>query len=208
MLGSDVDSGNDLTYWLFNLPCCSMNSAQFKPFTADDYFAIPEEGSKYQLIHGDLLVSPSPSTFHQLIITRLFIRLGCYVESRNIGTLFVAPFDVELSDFDVYQPDICFFSNARKHCIRKQGAKGAPDLIVEVLSPATAERDKGMKRRIYAKSGVDEMWIIDPEVSNLTLYRFRENPEFPVKVYLHTEKFSSPVFPELEIDLTQVLNQE
>lgn len=112
-------------------------------------------------------MSPSPSIRHQQIAWRLEKVIGAFIESRGLGQLLHAPCDVVLSETDVVQPDILFVSKARQSIIGEKAVLGAPDLIVEVLSPATADRDRTAKAKLYARAGVAELWLVDPETKTI-----------------------------------------
>ena len=128
--------------------------------TRRDYEAL-EEGAPYQLINGQLIVSPSPSYFHQLVSMRLSRFLDRYVTEHGLGRVVTAPLDIHLRETEIYQPDILYISNERSDIIQER-IEGAPDLIVEILSPATAYYDLRHKRRIYQEENVLEYWIVDP----------------------------------------------
>jgi Uma2 family endonuclease len=137
-------------------------------FTYEDYRNAPED-KRYELLDGDLVVTPAPGTAHQRALRKLTILLGLSVERSGVGEVFVAPFDVVLSDTDVVQPDLLFVSNEREHVITEANVQGAPDLVVEILSPSTAERDLTFKRSLYAKHGVKEFWLVDTDAKTVTV---------------------------------------
>ncbi len=129
--------------------------------TYADYAAL-DEGAPYQLIDGELVMSPSPTRAHQAVLLRLALMLQRFVVENSLGEVYVAPFDVKLSETEVYQPDLLFISANRLAVITEQHVNGAPDLVVEILSPATGYYDLTKKRRVYEASGVKEYWIVDP----------------------------------------------
>lgn len=181
-----------------------MPQPAFKPFTADEYFELPENGKHYQLIAGDLFMSPSPNTRHQRLVRALVVPLSRHADERRLGEVFVAPFDVQLTDVDVYQPDICFYSNERAGRITEQGARGAPDLVVEILSPSTAKNDRGPKLRQYGQSGVVELWMIDPDANTVAVYHFDKSAE-PVQMLDATGVIESITMPGLRLELGPIL---
>ena len=138
-------------------------------FTYADYRNLPEE-SRYEILDGDLQMSPSPTTIHQRVVRRLFALLVSHVELAGSGEVFVAPLDVVLSDTDVVQPDIFFVSGGRASIVREKAVFGAPDLVLEVLSPATAERDRSVKAKVYARAGVRELWLLDPDKRTIQVF--------------------------------------
>ena len=129
-------------------------------FTYVDYLIAPDD-ARYELLDGELVMSPSPNRLHQSASLYLSHNLAGLVISARIGYIFAAPFDVILSDTNVVQPDIMFVSNARARIITDDNIRGAPDLVVEILSPSTAERDRNFKRSLYALHGVKEYWLAD-----------------------------------------------
>ena len=112
--------------------------------TVDDYMATPE-GARYQLLDGELLLSASPSDRHQTVLLDLVLEVRPFVRTRRIGRMWVAPFDVIFSDTDVAQPDIVFVSNEQAGIITAANIQGAPDLLVEIISPSTARYERGYK---------------------------------------------------------------
>jgi len=132
-------------------------------FTYRDYKSLPEsETKRYELIEGELIMVPSPNIYHQRISGRIEFLLRDFVEKNKLGEVFYAPCDVHLGD-NVVQPDILFISKEHSYVIIKEEVKGAPDLVIEILSPATAKRDRTIKRALYARYGVSEYWLVDPE---------------------------------------------
>ena len=130
-------------------------------FTYQDYANTPED-ERYELIGGELIMSESPIIVHQLNQSELGYYVKRFVKLNDLGYVLSSATDVVLSDMDVVQPDIMFISKERHHIIGEKNIQGAPDLVVEILSPSTARRDWGVKRELYAKHGVKEYWIADP----------------------------------------------
>ena len=132
--------------------------------TVRDYLDIPEDDeNRYELIDGELYMAPAPSYDHQSGSYNLTLILGGFVSASRLGVLRYSPFDVYLSDGDVLQPDIVFISNDRLHIIHSDGLHGAPDLVVELLSPGTERIDRTLKRERYEKFGVGEYWLVGPD---------------------------------------------
>ncbi len=129
--------------------------------TYQDY-ANMEGDERYELLDGVLFPVPSRNTAHQTVSIGLVSRLHSFVQEHGLGQVFHAPFDVLFTDTDVVQPDILFVSNEREHIRTPANIQGAPDLIVEVLSPSSSRRDWRDKRELYAEHGVREYWIVDP----------------------------------------------
>lgn len=132
------------------------------PRTIMEVFQSLPEGTMAQLINNQIVMSPAPSDPHQKVIDKIYRRLGDYVEKNNLGETRVAPYDVYLSRRNAFQPDIIFNANENLHKIQHNGLHGAPDLVIEILSPATWRIDKEDKKDEYERSGVREYWIVDP----------------------------------------------
>ena len=141
-----------------------------RPLDADDLMAFPDDDKRYEIIGGQLVVSPSPSTRHQRISNRLNRALEAFLESTGTGEVFDAPLDVRLSFYDVVQPDLLVVLNDRREIIQEQGIVGPPNLVVEILSPSSKMTDRVDKAALYARSGVEEYWIVDPIDETMTVY--------------------------------------
>ncbi len=140
--------------------------------TYDDFLLFPDDGQRHELIDGEHYVTPSPNTAHQVIVSNLHFALRGDLEAHPAGQLFLAPFDVVFSDFDVVEPDLLYITAARRHeILTTQNVRGAPDLVIEVGSPGTRRRDETIKRRLYERDGVAEYWMVDPELEVVRIYR-------------------------------------
>jgi Uma2 family endonuclease len=135
----------------------------------DDYAAIPPDGNRYELLEGDLLVTPAPSPLHQWVSKRLQRQLEDYFEGRGLGRVYNAPIDVILTPHDVVQPDLVVVTDLRT--VSGRGIEAPPTLIVEVLSPSTVTRDRGAKARRYAALGVPHLWLLEPDARRLECHR-------------------------------------
>lgn len=129
--------------------------------TVEDYLRLPE-GVRAELIEGEIFMSPSPKTRHQIVAGKIYKAVSEFVESKRLGMAFFAPLDVHLPSGDVVQPDIIFVAQENLGIIR-DWIRGVPDLLIEVVSPDNPERDRVVKRDLYARNGVREYWIVDPE---------------------------------------------
>ena len=168
------------------------------------YQEMPEGPPYFQVIEGPLVMSPSPNTFHQDVVVNLSYLLRRYLDRKPVGIVCVAPLDVYLSDVNVYQPDVIFISNARRSIVTERGIEGAPDLVVEILSPGTARYDRGSKRKIYARTGVKELWLVDPDVKAIQVYQLDRNAETPSATHGATAIFKSALLPGLRIKAAAV----
>ncbi len=134
----------------------------------DDYAAIPSDGKIYQIVDGEVYVTPAPSPRHQHASKRLFVQLLAYFETTGLAQVFYAPIDVILSEHDVTQPDIVVAADPS--AITGRGIEAPPVLVVEVLSPSTEKFDRHVKAQRYAAFGVANYWILDPDRLRLECY--------------------------------------
>ena len=138
-------------------------------WTYADYAALPDDGNRYEIIAGVLYMTPAPGTGHQSVSARLVTFLVTHVEFAGLGRVFAAPVDVELAPDTVVQPDIVVILSANLDRITPSRIIGAPDLVVEILSPGTAGYDRREKQDAYARAGVGEYWIVDPGAQTVEL---------------------------------------
>src|SRR5690348_185554 len=122
-----------------------------KKFTYADLEQLPE-GAGYQVVHGFLVHEPTPSTSHQRVAGELYSALRAYVRMHSLGTVWFAPLDILLRNDEVFQPDVFFISNSRKAISEGNKIEGAPDLVIEILSPSTAAYDQNYKKEVYAEA--------------------------------------------------------
>ena len=138
---------------------------------------LPDDGNRYEAIEGDLYVTPAPSVRHQTILKRLHRELMRVLEDPSHGDVGFAPLGVHFpATGEGVQPDLLFVSNERRGIIAPYELKGAPDLVVEILSPTTASRDTGLKLVLYERQGVGEYWIVDPDAAAVDVWRFEGEP--------------------------------
>jgi Uma2 family endonuclease len=175
--------------------------------TAEDYRAMPEDGRRYQLIEGELHMAPAPNLYHQKVSWNLAEVLSRYLRAHAVGQAYCAPCDVYLDAHNVVQPDLLFVSNANAGILAEDGIHGAPDLVIEILSPSTALLDTKTKRAIYARSGVKELWVVDPTLRQIHLYDFARNPVKAVRLVEDDETFASPLFPDLTVSAAEVFKR-
>ena len=141
--------------------------------TWQDVQQMPDDGNRYEAIEGDLYVTPAPTPRHQILLLRLYDALAAVLREHHGGVLLVAPVGVEfLGTGEGVQPDILFVSDERRGIIQDTSLRGAPDLVVEILSPSTASRDRSKKLHLYERQGVGEYWIVDPDENAVDVWRF------------------------------------
>ncbi len=142
--------------------------------TYQDYAALPDDGRRYQVLDGELCVTPAPGSRHQEVCGNLFAAIHAYVKARGLGKVFPAPFDVILTEApggtSIVQPDIVFVATDRLDQVSARGMEGAPTLVAEVLSPTTVTFDRRRKRDLCARHGVAYYWIVDGEARAVEMY--------------------------------------
>jgi Uma2 family endonuclease len=174
-------------------------SSTLGPYRRADYARLPDE-PRCELIYGRFYLSPSPTPLHQLLVRLLSRRLED-VADRTGGMAFFAPLDTALSDHTVVQPDVLYLTKERISAVRER-IEGAPDLVVEVLSPGTARRDRGEKLRAYAELGVREYWIADWAERQID---FVANQDGQFQFVLPLDGvYRSETLPGIELDLTDL----
>ena len=173
--------------------------------TYDDYCLLPNDGKRYEVIDGELFVTPSPLTRHQLVVMNLLYYLVDFVKKHGLGEVYPAPLDVVLSPNDVVEPDILYVSKARAAIVTEKNVQGAPDLVVEVLSESTAKIDRTTKLKLYARFAVREYWLIDPIKLSAEVYRL--GPEgFELASQLPAgDALTSPLFPGFSLPLRKLV---
>ena len=170
-------------------------------FKAADIWDTPEDGRRYEVVDGQLYATPPPIPEHQGATSGLCRHLLPYIYERRVGRLYTAPVGVELDDENGIQPDLVYVSRERLHIVGRRGIEGAPDLVVENLSPSTRSRDRGVKLRRYAVAGVPHYWIVDPRSRALESYRLGERGYELTGKYGPGEIFRPELFPGLEIPI-------
>ncbi len=174
--------------------------------TYDDYANFPDDGQQHELIDGEHFVTPAPKRSHQQISSLLHVALAVYVRDHRVGGVYPAPLDVILSQHDVVQPDIIYVSKERSN-ILGEWIHGAPDLVVEILSPTTRAKDMNAKRGLYDRFGVREYWIVDPEHETVLVYRRGDDGSFPQIAELARAKdqsIATPLLPGFALRLREL----
>jgi len=170
-------------------------------FRADDIWDTPEDGNRYEVIDGDLYVTPPPVVIHQRGGGRLYHLIASYLDVNPVGEVFVAPIGLTLDDANGLQPDVVYVSIERRAIIQEKGLVGAPDLVVEVLSPSTEARDRGVKWRRYAAAGVPHYWLLVPGTRSLEAYALAEAGYELVGTYGPGSVFRPALFTGLAIPI-------
>lgn len=169
--------------------------------TVDDYMALPIEGAGVELIRGEFAVSPSPGSRHQRVLWKLAAALDDYLKRTQAGECLFSPMDVILAEDVVVQPDLLFVRSERRSIISDR-VRGAPDLAIEVLSPATLDRDRFVKRDLYERHGVAEYWIVDPDARTVEVFSLRDGAYGPAAIFEAGETIdATPVLPGIALPL-------
>ena len=169
----------------------------------EDYARLPDD-ERCELIDGELITMPSPKEIHQRLLLLLGAKWLWFALERGLGSVYIAPFDVILSEFDVVQPDLLFVSNARSGIITEDNVRGAPDLVVEILSPSTADYDRITKRELYERYGVPEYWLVDPYAKTITILRLGADGYNVHAVYGEGDTLSSPTLAGFSLNLSEL----
>ena len=171
--------------------------------TYEDYARLPDD-ERRELIDGELIPMPSPKEIHQRLLLLLGARWLWFVLERGLGAVYAAPFDVILSATNVVQPDLIFVSSARSHIITEDNVRGAPDLLVEILSPSTAGYDRTVKRNLYARHGVGEYWLVDPYAKTITVLILGADGYSAYAVFGEGDILTSPALPGFALNLSEL----
>jgi len=174
--------------------------------TYDDFLLFPDDGMRHELIDGEHYVTASPNLEHQRVSGNLHLLIGNWLADHPIGRVFYAPLDVLFSRHDVVEPDLLYVSNARAETLTAANVQGAPDLVIEIGSPSTRQRDETIKRRLYERADVTEYWVVDPELDVIRVYR-RTGPTFARPTELSREAgdtLTTPILPGLQLPLERI----
>ena len=179
-------------------------SVAARKLTYADYAKIPEDGNRHEILGGDWYMTPAPNTDHQSVVIALGALFRNFASSTGAGRAFVAPTDVLLSIHDIVQPDVLFVVKTRTSIIEHAFIRGAPDFVVEVLSPTTASIDRGQKLALYERSGVREYWIVDPQARTVEVHDFGS----PRRVMVHDDRraIESVSAPGLQVSVAEIFS--
>jgi Uma2 family endonuclease len=167
-----------------------------------DYEKFPADGFRHELIEGQEFIAPAPEVPHQRVSRKLERILDEHVTRHQLGEVFDAPIDVVFSQEDVVQPDLIFISNSRAGRVTRKNIQGAPDLVIEILSPSTAPVDRGRKLALYGRADVAEYWIVDPDAKTVEVHEFG-GPRRR-RAYREGQSFESALLPGLTIRLADL----
>ena len=172
--------------------------------TYTDYLTTPED-KRYELLDGELVMRPlRPTKRTRGTQAELGYHLMAFVKAKGLGRIYYSSTDVVLSDIDVVQPDLLFVSTARTHIITPANIQGAPDLVVEILSPSTAERDKGYKRALYAQHGVKEYWVVGTDAGAITVLLLGDDGYEVVDTFGEVDTLISPTLAGFSLKVDEI----
>ncbi|HEY7647608.1 MAG TPA: Uma2 family endonuclease [Methylomirabilota bacterium] len=172
--------------------------------TYEDYCALPDDGLRYEIIEGFLFSEPSPRRAHQQVAANLLMVLRAHVREHNLGEVYIAPFDVILSRRTVVVPDLVFVTRDRADIVTERAVEDTPDLIIEILSPGTARRDRVAKLNAYARRGVPHYWLVDPVARTLEAFELSEGSYRLVAAVGGDEVYRPGLFPALVLPLSEL----
>jgi Uma2 family endonuclease len=167
----------------------------------DDFWSLPDDGNRYEIIDGKLYVTPAPAMRHQLTSTRLLRILDQHVTSNRIGHVFHAPTAVILGPYRQVQPDLLFISRARRKLVTSKEVDGAPDLAVEIVSPSSKRADRVVKSAAYADSGISRYWIVDPDERTIEEYQLESGQYLLMRRWEEPDVFEPKLFLGLTLPL-------
>jgi Uma2 family endonuclease len=172
-------------------------------WTYADYAALPDDGQCYELIAGVLFMAPAPGTDHQAVSSLITTFLTIHVQLAGLGRVFAAPTDVELAPGTVVQPDVLVISAASLGRITPSRIIGAPDLVVEIVSPSTSGYDRREKQDAYAQAGVAEYWVADPAAQTVELLFLEQGAYRSQGVFRGQARIPSRVVASLPVPVAQ-----
>ena len=172
-------------------------------WTYDDYAALPEDGHRYEIVNGVLVMAPAPSPEHQEIVLEIASYLRTHVKLAGLGRVFPAPVDVDLGSKNVFQPDVVVVLNAHLDRVAAKKIVGAPDLVVEVVSPGSGVMDRIAKYAVYARAGIPEYWIVNPLRETIEVFVLGDGEYHSLGVFQRQDMLPSRVVPGLPVRVGQ-----
>ena len=172
--------------------------------TYDDYCELPNDRNRYEILDGELSVTPAPATKHQAALGNLYRFLANYVVANQLSKLFIAPTDVILAPTTVVQPDLIFIGTDRFRVVTERAIEGPPTLVIEILSPTTHQTDRVTKAQLFARYQVPHYWLIDPDQRTLEAYELVIDHYDLAASARDAEVFAPSLFPGLSIPLADL----
>jgi Uma2 family endonuclease len=183
-----------------------MATTVIRKVSYEEFQTLPRDGSKrFELIEGEVFMTPSPNTKHQIAAGNLHLALETFVRERKLGRVFFAPYDVVFSEWTALEPDLLFIRRDRYPIITDANVRGAPDLVIEILSPRRKAYDRETKRPVYEAGGVSEIWYVDPEERTVEILNLGLDGRYAVTAELSgNAAIVSKVFPGLSLTLEEI----
>ncbi len=175
--------------------------------TYQDFLRFPDDGLRHEIIDGVHYVTPCPNTRHQRLVGRLHYEIESALRAApGTGQIFLSPFDVVFTEWDVVEPDLLFIAADQGHILTNANVQGSPALVVEILSPSTRKRDQGIKRQLFDRAGVRECWMVDPERDIVRVFRRETDGSFveAPRLMESGESLTTPLIPGLAINLGEL----
>jgi Uma2 family endonuclease len=172
-------------------------------WTYDDYAELPDDGNRYEIVDGVLIMTPAPTPEHQDIVGMIYYYLVTYVKLAGFGRVFPGPIDVELGPKQVFQPDVVVLLNAHLDRIASKKINGAPDLMVEIASPSTAVYDRLTKYEKYAQAGIPEYWIVKPVARTVEVLVLEHGEYRSLGIFSGRQTLPSRVVSGLPVEVEQ-----
>jgi len=172
-------------------------------WTYEDYAALPDDGLRYEIVNGVLVMAPAPTPEHQDIVGEIYVALRTYVKLAGLGRVFMGPLDVQLSPENTFQPDLVVLLNAHLERVTEKKISGAPDLAVEIASPSTAAYDRLTKYQTYAQAGIPEYWIVKPTRRTVEVLVLENGEYRSLGVFSEQATLPSQVIPGLPVRVEQ-----
>lgn len=177
------------------------------PYTYADWVTLFDDDVRRELIGGEVIVAPSPNTRHQDVLLRLVRPFADFLDAFGGGRVFIAPYDVVLSDHTVVEPDLVLIADADLDVITEANVRGAPTMVAEVVSDP--RHDRVRKRDLYARHGIDEYWVVDPDADRIEVYRLAAGTgTYPKPALLEEGESVSPrALPDLVIEVEELFRR-
>jgi len=180
-----------------------------KSWTYEEYLKIEEEG-RYEILKGQLLMAPAPNRFHQKVITRILTTLNLFLNKNHLGEIYPSPIDVVLREDIVLQPDLVIVLKENYSILQDNGIIGIPDIVIEIISPSSVERDIVHKKKIYEECKVKEYWIVFPREKIIEIFTLKENQHYEIYNVFSIEGnylLKSFLLKDLEINLKEIFEE-
>jgi len=168
-------------------------------WTYEDYAALPDDGNRYEIVNGVLIMTPAPSPEHQDIVGEIFSALRTHIKLAGLGRVFTGPIDVDLGPKNVYQPDLVVVLNTHLDRVAEKKIIGAPDLVVEVASPSTAAYDRLTKYEKYAHAGIREYWMVKPKSRSVEVLVLEGREYRSLGIFRGEQTLPSRIVPDLPV---------